>query len=63
MAVNLRDDTPALFFVDKVTGETIGNVEVENRMNYGLSTYIHEGTQYIMLQTGSKLTALALADF
>lgn len=58
----LADDTPALFFVDKVTGETIGNVEVEDRINYGLSTYIHEGTQYIMLQTGSKLTALALAD-
>ena len=58
----LADDTPALFFIDKVTGETIGNVEVEDPMNYGLSTYIHEDKQYILLQTGSKLTALALAD-
>lgn len=60
---HIADGTPALFFVDKVTGETIGNVEIPDQVNYGLSTYIHEGKQYIMLQTGPKLTAMALADF
>jgi len=59
----LADETPALFFVDKVTGEPIGSVEVEGRINYGLATYVHDGKQYVLLQTGPKLTALALGDF
>jgi quinoprotein glucose dehydrogenase len=57
------DETPMLFFVDKITGEQIGSVEIPDRVNYGMSTYVHKGRQYIMLQTGSKLTAMALADF
>ena len=59
----LADETPALFFVDKQTGEQIGAVEMPDRVNYGISTYVHEGRQYIVLQTGSKLTTMALADF
>lgn len=57
------DGTPMLFFVDKVTGEPIGSVEIPDAVNYGMSTYVHEGKQYVMLQTGSKLTAMALGDF
>ena len=57
------DGTPALFFVEKQTGEQIGAVEMPGMVNYGISTYVHEGTQYILLQTGSKLTTMALADF
>jgi quinoprotein glucose dehydrogenase len=57
------DDTPMLFFVDKLTGEQIGSVEIPARVNYGMSTYVHEGKQYIMLQTGAKLTAMVLGDF
>ena len=57
------DGTPALFFVDKQSGEQIGAVEMPGMVNYGISTYVHEGTQYIVLQTGSKLTTMALADF
>ncbi len=59
----LADDTPALFFVDKVSGDTIGSIELDAPVNYGMSTYVHDGTQYLILQTGSKLTAMALADF
>lgn len=59
----LSDETPALFFVDKLTGETIGHVEVADNINYGLSTYIHEGKQYLVLQTGPKLTTMVLGDF
>jgi len=62
-ASTAADDTPMLFFVDKITGEQIGSVEIPATVNYGMSTYVHEGKQYIMLQTSSKLTALALADF
>ena len=57
------DGTPMLFFVDKVTGEPIGSVEIPDAVNYGMSTYVHDGTQYVMLQTGSKLTAMTLGDF
>ena len=32
-------------------------------ISYGLSSYVHDGTQYIMLQTGPKLTAMSLGDF
>ena len=59
----LADETPALFFVDKQTGEQIGSVEIPGRNGYGLSSYVHDGTQYIMLQTGPKLTAMSLGDF
>ena len=59
----LSDGTPALFFVDKQTGAQIGSVEIPAEVNYGMSTYVHEGKQYLMLQTGSKLTAMALSDF
>ena len=59
---SLSDGTPALFFVNKATGEQLGSVEVEEPTNYGMMTYVHEGKQYIMLQTGSKLTAMALYE-
>lgn len=56
------DGTPMLYFVDKQTGETLGGIETENRNGYGMMTYMHEGKQYIMLQTGPKLTAMALYE-
>ena len=60
----LSDGTPALFAVDKATGEQVGVVEVGgNRIRYGTMTYVHEGTQYVVLQTASTLTALALGEW
>jgi quinoprotein glucose dehydrogenase len=56
------DGTPALFAVDKATGEQIGKVEVEDTTRYGNMTYMHEGRQYVVLQTGAKLTVLALPE-
>jgi glucose dehydrogenase len=58
----LSDGTPALFAVDKATGKQIGVVEVDNTTRYGSMTYMHEGRQYVVLQTGPKLTVLALPD-
>jgi quinoprotein glucose dehydrogenase len=52
-----------LFFVDKLSGEQLGSVEIPGPVNYGMSTYVHEGKQYVILQTGAKLTAMALGDF
>jgi len=54
------DGTPALFAVDKATGEQVGKVEVEDQTRYGTMSYVHEGKQYVVLQTGSKLTVLSL---
>ncbi|MDH3440883.1 MAG: PQQ-binding-like beta-propeller repeat protein [Gammaproteobacteria bacterium] len=62
-AGNVSDGTPTIFAVDKATGETLAQVEAPADSNYGMMTYVHEGRQYIMLQTGPKLTAMALADF
>jgi glucose dehydrogenase len=56
------DGTPHIFALDKQTGEELARVEVPAVSNYGMMTYIHEGKQYIMLQTGSKHTALALYE-
>jgi quinoprotein glucose dehydrogenase len=57
------DGTPMLFFVDKLSGEQLGSVEIPGPVNYGMSTYVHEGKQYVILQTGAKLTAMALGEF
>jgi len=54
------DGTPHLFAIDKGTGEQLGKVPVDDVTRYGMMSYTHEGRQYIMLQTGSKLTAVAL---
>ena len=61
-ASEASDGTPMLYFVDKQTGEQLGGVETEERTRYGMMTYMHEGKQYIMLQNGPKLTAMALYD-
>ena len=54
------DGTPMLWAIDKDTGEIIGEIEAPARSSYGMSSWTHDGHQYIMLQTSSKLTALAL---
>jgi glucose dehydrogenase len=54
------DGTPVLYSIDKASGDVMAEVEVPARSRYGMSTWVHEGHQYIILQTGSKLTAMAL---
>lgn len=56
------DGTPALFAVDKTTGTQVGKVEIDDVARYGNMTYMHEGRQYVVLQTGPKLTVLALPE-
>jgi len=59
-ASTMSDDTPALFAVDKMTGEQIGKVEVPATSRYGMMNFMHNGRQYVLLQTGGTLTAMAL---
>lgn len=54
--------TPQLFAIDKATGEELGRIEVPAASRYGMSSWTHEGRQYVILQTGSTLTAMALAE-
>jgi quinoprotein glucose dehydrogenase len=55
------DGTTALLYgIDKRTGEEIGKIEVPAQSRYGMSSWMHDGHQYIILQTGAKLTAMAL---
>ena len=61
-ASEASDGTPMLYFVDKMTGEQLGGVETEERTRYGMMTYMHDGKQYIVLQAGPKLAAMALYD-
>jgi len=71
---DLRGDTevgengmPVLHARDKRTGEILASVELPVSGQYGMMSYMHEGTQYIVLQAGSakqehpgSLLALAL---
>jgi quinoprotein glucose dehydrogenase len=52
--------TALLYGLDKKTGEEVGRIEVPAQSRYGMSSWKHDGHQYIILQTGSKLTAMAL---
>ncbi len=56
------DGTPHLFALDKMTGEELARVEVPAISRYGMSSWVHEGRQYVVLQTGSSLTAMALPE-
>ena len=62
-AGNGSDGTPYVYAINKATGEQLGKVEVPASSSYGMMSYIHESRQYIMLQTRSTLTALALAEY
>ncbi len=42
---------------DKWTGEILGSVELPAPGQYGMMTYLHEGKQYIVVQSGSVHTA------
>ncbi len=56
------DGTPHLFALDKMSGEELARVEVPAISRYGMSSWVYEDRQYIVLQTGSSLTAMALPE-
>ena len=45
------DGSPALFAVDKMTGRQIGKIALPAPTRYGMSSFVHDGHQYIMVQT------------
>ncbi|MBT6480838.1 MAG: hypothetical protein HOK53_02960 [Gammaproteobacteria bacterium] len=49
-----------LYAIDKDNGDIMAEMEAPGRSSYGMSSWVHDGHQYILLQTSSSLTALAL---
>ena len=54
------DNTPHLFAIDKRTGERLGAVEIPGQTRYGMSSWMHEGRQFIIVQLQNGLAAFAL---
>lgn len=54
------DDTPQLYAIDKQTGERLGAVEIPGLTRYGMSSWTHEGRQFIIVQLRDGLAAMAL---
>ncbi len=54
------DGTPHLFAIDKRTGERVGAVELPGSTRYGMSSWAHEGKQYVIIQLNDGLAAMAL---
>lgn len=48
------DGTPMLWALDKDTGEIAAEMEAPARSSYGMSSWVHDGHQYIMLQTRDR---------
>ena len=53
-------ETALLYAISKQSGYELGRIGVLVRSRYGMSSWVHDGYQYLMLQTGAKLTAVAL---
>ena len=49
-----------LFAIDKQTGERVGTVDIPGSSRYGMSSWMHEGKQYIIIQLNDGLAAMAL---
>ena len=54
------DGTPHVFAIDKRTGERLGAVEIPGVTRYGMSSWMHEGKQYVIVQLQDGLVALTL---
>ena len=49
-----------LFAIDKQTGERVGAVPIPGSSRYGMSSWVHEGKQYVIIQLAEGLAAMAL---
>jgi len=56
------DGTNMLYAIDKASGREVAAIEAPAASRYGMSSWVHEGKQYLILQTGSTLTAMAVPD-
>jgi|TARA_B100001964_G_scaffold245076_2_gene329769 quinoprotein glucose dehydrogenase len=54
------DGIPHIFAIDKRTGDRLGAVEIPGTTRYGMSTWVHEGKQHVIVQLSDGLAAMAL---
>ena len=54
------DGTPHLFAIDKQTGERRGQVEIPGQSRYGMSSWTHNGHQYVIIQLQDGIAAYGL---
>jgi quinoprotein glucose dehydrogenase len=54
------DDQPKLFAVDKQTGRRVGEIPLPGLTRYGMSSWEHNGHQYIIVQLQDGLAAFGL---
>jgi glucose dehydrogenase len=54
------DDEPYVFAIDKRTGKRVGQVRIPALSMYGMSGFVHNGQQHIMIQQPFGLVALRL---
>jgi quinoprotein glucose dehydrogenase len=54
------DGTWNLFGIDKRTGARVGAVKIPGETGYGMSSWTHQGKQYVLVQLEDGLAAMAL---
>ena len=54
------DGTWNLFAIDKRTGERVGAVELPGQTRYGMSSWVHDDKQYVIIQLQDGLAAMAV---
>jgi glucose dehydrogenase len=54
------DGTQSLFAIDKRTGERVGSVSLPGATRYGMSSWVHEGQQVLLIQLGGGLAAFGV---
>jgi len=54
------DNEPHLFAIDKMTGRRVGQIPIPGISRYGMSSWEHNGHQYIIVQLQDGLAAFGL---
>jgi hypothetical protein len=54
------DGTNYIYAINKRTGERMGQVEIPANSSYGMSGFVHEGKQHVLVQQPNGLIAYAL---
>jgi quinoprotein glucose dehydrogenase len=54
------DNEPHLFAIEKRTGQRVGQIPIPGVSRYGMSSWEHDGHQYIIVQLQDGLAAFGL---
>jgi glucose dehydrogenase len=54
------DDQPHIFGIDKRTGRRVGAVPIPAQSSYGMSSFVHDGKQHVLVQLPTGLAAYRL---